>query len=130
MIVMYVDDNHDLLDMFVQEMADRMPEHTCLIFHCPSDALKFLIEDHSLVDLIVADETMPEMNGTDFLFQVVALGYAKDFIVFSGNCNDTVAFNLLKAELISQNPSLTARMIEKPDFNLLMEAVKQISEAV
>jgi len=129
-IVMYVDDDPYLLDIFMQELTHKMPEHTCLIFKNPYEALDFLKADNDLVDLIVTDQTMPTMSGTDFLLKVVELGYENDFIVFSGNCDDTVSFNLLKAELSSKNLSLTARMIEKPNFNLLMDAVKGILEDV
>ena len=130
MIVMYVDDERDLLDIFMRHMNDHFPRDTCLIFHSPRDAMEFLKEDADLVDIIVSDENMPEMNGTDFLLRVVAAGYQKDFIIFSGNCDDNVSFNLLKAELSSKNSSLVARMVEKPNFDLLMQTMKQILEGV
>ena len=125
-IIVYVDDDGDSLELFISYLEAHLPQHRCLVFQNGSEALVFLAGESEVVHLIVSDQTMPDMTGTEFLLQCVESGYLNDFIIFSGNCDDTVSFNLLKAEMASKNPSLTARMVEKPNFNLLMGTIREI----
>jgi CheY-like chemotaxis protein len=115
-----------MLEIFLSHLSDSIPEYKCLVFQSGAEALSFLAMDPCVADLIVSDQTMPVMTGTDFLLECVKSDYLNDFIIFSGDCDDNVSFNLLKAEMASKNPFLTARMVEKPNFTLLMDTIREI----
>ena len=101
-IILYVDDDVDSLELFIGYLETHLPQHRCLVFQSGSEALEFLARESQVVNLIISDQTMPVMAGTELLLKCVESGYLNDFIIFSGNCDDTVSFNLLKAEMSSK----------------------------
>lgn len=79
--ILYVDDQTELLTIFKLMFGDDYEIRIC---DNPADALRMLSE--SPVDIIISDQSMPEMSGTQFLrlatklcpnsFRIMLTGYA------------------------------------------------------
>ena len=70
--LVYVDDN-DFNLMIAEELTKRTA-HQLFTFSKPSDALQFLKEASTRVDVVLSDINMPEMNGLQFAQRVLQLG--------------------------------------------------------
>jgi DNA-binding NtrC family response regulator len=78
--ILYVDDETELLTIFKLMFGDDYDIRT---FDNPADALRALADCQ--VDIIISDQVMPQMNGTEFL-RIAARLYPKSFrIMLTGN---------------------------------------------
>jgi adenylate cyclase len=78
--ILYVDDEAELLTIFELMFRD---EYEIRTFGNPADAIRMLAD--CPVDIIISDQMMPQMNGTEFLRMAARLCPAAFRIMLTGN---------------------------------------------
>ena len=75
--VLLVDDQQDMLDL-VEFVFGEEKEHTLLTTTSPHEALSIVQRDKPSIDLVVADQIMPEMLGSELLEKTYDWGKAQN----------------------------------------------------
>jgi DNA-binding NtrC family response regulator len=114
-LVLLVDDDHHLLDSLSRML--RHEPYTVRVAHGPLAALRVL--DENPVDLVVTDEEMPAMRGTDFL-AVVQIRHPDTIrIILTGRANLDTAIRAI-------NRGAVYRFFTKPcESEELAAAIRQ-----
>jgi EAL domain-containing protein (putative c-di-GMP-specific phosphodiesterase class I)/CheY-like chemotaxis protein len=83
MKILVVDDEPFVLKLLVRQL-ERLGLGEVVSFERARDALALLESDAASIDLIFSDLQMPEMDGVEFVRQIVNTGYAGRVIIVSG----------------------------------------------
>ncbi|MEA3116130.1 MAG: hypothetical protein QOG58_5929, partial [Caballeronia sp.] len=83
MKVLVVDDEPFVLKLLVRQL-ERLGLGEVVSFERARDALALLERDAASIDLIFSDLQMPEMDGVEFVRQIVNTGYAGRVVIVSG----------------------------------------------
>jgi EAL domain-containing protein (putative c-di-GMP-specific phosphodiesterase class I)/CheY-like chemotaxis protein len=83
MKILVVDDEPFVLKLLVHQL-ERLGLGEVVSFERARDALALLESDAASIDLIFSDLQMPEMDGVEFVRQIVNTGYAGRVIIVSG----------------------------------------------
>lgn len=81
--VLVVDDEPFVLKLLVHQLG-RLGMNEIMSFERAKDALEVLANDAASIDLIFSDLQMPEMDGVEFIRQIVSTGYAGKLVIVSG----------------------------------------------
>src|SRR5260370_12739569 len=78
-----VDDELFVLQLLVRQL-ERLGLGEVVSFERARDALALLESDAASIDVIFSDLQMPEMDGVEFVRQIVNTGYAGRLVIVSG----------------------------------------------
>ncbi len=103
--IMVVDDEEAICRVY-KEMLERAG-YTIIVAKNGRDALELFQSDPDAVDLIITDIEMPEMNGDQFINEVLHLRPEMPFIICSGYCDRN-------ADHVHQAPGARKVFLHKP----------------
>jgi CheY-like chemotaxis protein len=82
-VILVVDDESLLLELTVQLVTDL--GYVALAYTSSRDALQALFDAPAKVDLVLTDENMPELSGSELVAEIRAGGLDVPVIMMSGN---------------------------------------------
>lgn len=121
--VLIVDDEKGILSLISGGISSELGCDT-ISFLDPLEAIQYLTS-HQDIDAIITDERMPHCTGLQLLNSAVAAGYKGHMIIFSGNADDSMCFDLLRVEMASGSTAMHFEVVGKPDLNKLLRVLKQ-----
>jgi CheY-like chemotaxis protein len=80
--ILFVDDEEMIVEM-ARDMLESLGYHVTVAKH-PTDAWNLFLEDPSQFDLVITDQTMPEMTGVDLAKEILTLRADMPIIMCTG----------------------------------------------
>ncbi|MGK0367320.1 MAG: two-component system cell cycle sensor histidine kinase/response regulator CckA [Thermoproteota archaeon] len=81
--VILIDDEKDILELVEENLLDLNYKVTS--FFNPTDAVKFIKKHIATIDIIITDQSMPNLKGTDLCKEVLKQSTTIPFIIASGD---------------------------------------------
>lgn len=121
MTILFVDDNPDLIDCYLEETRLAFPDFTILSAINGKEALKQI--QQTPVDIVFTDEKMPVMSGLELAGHLKALSGGPLVFMISGYAGDISNEEIRKSGVIE--------LIPKPvNFDALMNLIEEVARQI
>ena len=97
-MIVFIDDEKEILDVYLQYMSLEMPERLCFTFSNPIEGIDFIVKHKQLISVVVVDQNMTPMRGIEVIKSLRLLDVDCKFIINTGCENPVDSMDLIYFE--------------------------------
>ena len=111
-------DDEEMITQYLNELLSQ-EGYNVITYNNPVEGLKYFLERHSEVDIIISDQTMPALTGHDMAATILEKGYEIPFILCTG-------YTDLSIDIDNSDTGIDAFMAKPFDNESLLHHLTQL----